>query len=93
MNTSHEECEKTNPEEESTAGPEMNIETEHADAVADKLYPELSNDDRRDAMTNLRRYFEIALAIAEVQARAEAGLTEPTSVPTMKERSNVNLKL
>jgi hypothetical protein len=44
-------------------------------------------------MANLRRYFEIALAFAEEQSRAETGLTEPDSVPTMKERSNVDLKL
>jgi len=73
--------------------PEPRFEEIGADAVASKLYRELSDAECREAVANLRRYFEIALAIAEEHARLEPGLTQPESVSTMKERSHVDLKI
>lgn len=61
--------------------------------VGAKLYPELIGGVRQLAMANLLRYFEIAVAIAEEQARARLGLTVAESTPTIKERSNVDLRL
>ena len=62
------------------------------DAMASGVYPELSEADRREAVANLRHYFEIAVAIADEAVQQRRGLTSPESVPTMKERSNVDLK-
>jgi len=64
---------------------------ETTDAIGAGPYPQLSEEERREAMTNLRRYFEIALAIADETGQGR-GLTHPDLVPTMKERSNVDLK-
>jgi hypothetical protein len=61
------------------------------DATGAGLYPQLSEKDRREALANLRRYFEIVVAIADETAQAR-GLTHPASITTMKERSNVDLK-
>lgn len=57
-----------------------------------ELYPALSENERSQALANLRRYFEIALAIAKAAANREDGLTDPDSVPTMKERSSDHWK-
>jgi len=55
-------------------------------SVIRNLYPALNEQQCQKAEINLRRYFEIALAIAEET------LTSAPSIPTMKERSNVDLK-
>lgn len=57
------------------------------DSAIRELYPALNRDQCREAEVSLRRYFEIALAIAEEQS-----LTSAPSIPTMKERSNVDLR-
>jgi hypothetical protein len=93
MNAGDDEHGKTKPGDEPMAGSESTAEAETTDLVAVGLYPALSRDERRQAMANLRRYFEIACAMAEEQAREKAGLTQPKSVPTMKERSNVHFNL
>lgn len=57
----------------------------------DELYPELSETERREALANLRHYFEVALAVLQDQI-SERGLTSPESLLTIKERSNEKLK-
>ena len=69
-----------------TVTPRIDAERE----AAAKLYPSLGEIERREAIANLRRYFEIALAQERVDVNAS--LTQPGSVPTMKERSNEILK-
>jgi hypothetical protein len=93
MQADNENEDRNNLRQEPRSGAQVSAADESSDAVANELYPELSENQQRDAMANLRRYFEIALAIAEEQARREPSLTQPESVPTMKERSNVDLKL
>lgn len=65
---------------------------QRANAFAAELFPGLSQQEQTEAVTNLRRYFEIALAIAEENAQIDFGLTQSESVPTVKERSQGNLK-
>jgi len=65
---------------------------QNQDATAPTLYPGLSSEERNEAAANLRRYFEIAIAIAEEPRSQKKGLTHPESVPTVKERSNVDLE-
>jgi hypothetical protein len=93
MNAGDEAYDKNNPREGPRSDSKVSAADECSDAVADRLYPALSEGERRMATANLRRYFEIALAVAEEQARVEAELTQPESIPTMKERSNADLKL
>jgi hypothetical protein len=58
----------------------------HLESVIRELYSSLNREQCQEAEVNLRRYFEIALAIAEET------LTSTPSVPTIRERSNVELK-
>jgi hypothetical protein len=60
--------------------------------VVTPLYPELKAQERHLAETNLIRYLEIALTIAGGLQHPADHLTHHESVPTMKERSNGNLK-
>jgi len=77
---------------ESTAFASSGADPIREDAIAASLYADLPERERSQALTNLRRYFEIAAAIAEERVRSKADLTHPASVPTMEERSNVDLK-
>jgi hypothetical protein len=61
--------------------------------IVAELYPGLNVRDRGEAASNLRRYFEIAFAVAEDALPSRDPLTSAESVPTMKERSNVDLKI
>ncbi len=60
--------------------------------IIEKAYPSLNKEERGVALANLRRYFEVALALAEELQCAAARLTPPAPVHTIKERSNGNLK-
>lgn len=55
-----------------------------------ELYPELSEDQLREAEENLHRYFEIAMEICEEKNSHDVDSSHTSS--TMKERSNVLLK-
>ena len=77
----------TNPPGDAAANAHKRL----GDVVA-KLYPTLTERERAVAALNLLRYFEIVLAIAEEGQRSATCLTHRESVPSMKERSNGNLK-
>jgi hypothetical protein len=93
MQVPDQKCNENKSQGEETSRPRINTEAEHVDAAAARLYPELSETEQRQAGANLRRYFEIALSMAEENAKRDASLTERESVSTMKERSNDTLKL
>ena len=61
-------------------------------AVVKRLYPSLSEGERSLAVANLLRYFEVACEIGNEELSSEQGLTPPAPLPTIKERSNGNLK-
>lgn len=67
-------------------------ETSRLGEVVKTLYPYLSEAERNPAEKNLRRYFEVAIRIAQ-SADSSAGLTASEPVSSIKERSNVNLKI
>lgn len=55
-------------------------------------YPGLTQEQIRGATMTLLRYAEIAIAIVEEHERSGDTLTDTAPVPTMKERSNADLK-
>jgi len=60
--------------------------------IAAALYPELTGEERAIAEANLWRYFEIALLVGEEAERPRGHLTASAPLPSMKERSNADLK-
>lgn len=62
-------------------------------SIISKLYPELHKREIRTAEAILVRYCEIAICIVELEMQSEAPLTQSKQVPTIEERSNVNLKV
>jgi hypothetical protein len=93
MQDSNEQYRKENSGGESTPGSGMNSPAPRSGAAIPRLYPELSQQECREAMANLRRHFEIAIAIADERAQQGVDLTALESIPTMKERSSDNLKI
>lgn len=62
------------------------------EAMVEKLYPSLNETERSVAVTNLLRYFEIALTVTEELEDERLQLTPDASLPTMEERSKSNMK-
>lgn len=69
------------------------VEDSHdGSSIIGKLYPELPRKELRTAEAILVRYCEIAICIAELEGQSEAPLTQSKQIPTIEERSNVDLK-
>ncbi len=61
-------------------------------SIINKLYPELPKKELHTAEAILVRYCEIAICIAELERQSESPLTQSKQIPTIEERSNVDLK-
>ena len=58
-----------------------------------EIFPNLDTNDRAIAEANLRAYFEVAFDIVARKQKSPTSLTREELLPTMKERSNVQLKI
>jgi len=77
---------------DSVSGENRDSTEELLEAAVRRLYPQLDERECRTTETNLLRYCEIVLRVAEEQGEERAGLTGFQADPSMKERSNVHLK-
>ena len=74
------------------SSPQQTNDGKKAPTIRD-LFPDLTDDQVKEAETNLRRYLEIALDIYKEQClNPDDNVDISPPSPTMKERSNVSLK-
>ena len=62
------------------------------DRAIRELYPTLTEPELKEAEANLRRYLQIALQFQQESDSADGKFDTASSLSTMKERSNVDLK-